>query len=286
MLFENDCNYWKTESDKMKLANKALAILLVLILLSSGVSASKSDDKKSDGNKKIDERNNENTVQSDDGSAEVTEEVAGVTEDGKEKLIKRTVKHFRNNATTRQTSAAATSGCYNLMGGKWTILPVSYVINPTNSQGLSQAFVTSAFSRAAETWDTATTKELFRNTYTISTSTTFGAYDGKNTLSFGNKAADTNVIAVTSTWYTSVTKRIVDFDISFETDYRWGDATTNPSKMDLQNIATHELGHGLGLNDLYNSCTQETMYGKSGYGETLKRTLNPGDITGLKAIYG
>ena len=57
--------------------------------------------------------------------------------------------------------------------------------------------------------------------------------------------------------------------------------------MDLQNIATHELGHSAGLNDIYSStCSEVTMYGYSSYGETKKRTLEQPDITGLQKIYG
>jgi len=57
--------------------------------------------------------------------------------------------------------------------------------------------------------------------------------------------------------------------------------------MDLQNIATHELGHGVGLGDLYiTACSEETMYGYSNYGETKKRTLNAGDIMGIQKLYG
>ncbi|MCX9084486.1 MAG: hypothetical protein OIN87_06810 [Candidatus Methanoperedens sp.] len=51
---------------------------------------------------------------------------------------------------------------------------------------------------------------------------------------------DTRVIAVTSTTYTTITRRIVDFDISFEEDHQWGDAIAYTGNMDLQNIATHE----------------------------------------------
>ena len=55
--------------------------------------------------------------------------------------------------------------------------------------------------------------------------------------------------------------------------------------MDFENIATHELGHAVGLGDLYNDCTEETMYGYASYGETKKRTLEAGDITGIKKLY-
>jgi len=56
--------------------------------------------------------------------------------------------------------------------------------------------------------------------------------------------------------------------------------------MDLQNIATHEFGHGVGLNDVYQTdCSLVTMYGYSDYGETQKRTLEPPDINGLLTLY-
>ena len=73
----------------------------------------------------------------------------------------------------------------------------------------------------------------------------------------------------------------------FDTDYIWGDADVDYSVMDLQNIATHELGHGVGLADIYtSSCSAVTMYGYSNNGETEKRTLELPDITGLQKIYG
>ncbi|MFH1462165.1 MAG: matrixin family metalloprotease [bacterium] len=67
----------------------------------------------------------------------------------------------------------------------------------------------------------------------------------------------------------------------------WGDAAINSTVMDLQNIAVHKIGHGAGLADLYDTvCTEETMYGYSNYGETKKRDLNAGDITGIQELYG
>jgi len=84
------------------------------------------------------------------------------------------------------------------------------------------------------------------------------------------------------------TRKIVEFDIIFDDfDYAWGDATANDELMDLQNIATHELGHGLGLADLYDLDLQEqTMYGRATEGETIKRDLASGDIAGIQFLYG
>ncbi len=57
--------------------------------------------------------------------------------------------------------------------------------------------------------------------------------------------------------------------------------------MDLGGIATHEIGHGIGLADLYTTlCREVTMYGYSTEGEFKKRTLEAGDLRGLWKIYG
>ena len=177
-----------------------------------------------------------------------------------------------------------TETCYKLLGVKWKSLPVSYVINPSNPQGLTETFVTSAISTSAETWDASTSSELFDGAYTVDYTMAYGVQDFVNAIDFGDYPDD-RVIAVTSVWYTPRGRQIVEFDIRFNTRFGWGDADAD--KMDLQNIATHELGHGVGLDDIYSAtCSAVTMYGYSGYGETQKRTLEQPDIIGLQKMYG
>ena len=184
--------------------------------------------------------------------------------------------------------------CYDFLGKwvKWQELPVNYVIDPTNPDGLTESFVTNAISAGAEEWDAWTGAELFNNTYTIvyDGSWDSDAPDGRNELLFGNYPEE-GVIGVAVIWgYFSgppKTRRIVEFDVLFDTDFHWGDGALNPEVMDLQNIVTHELGHGVGLADIYETtCSEVTMYGYSDYGETQKRTLEPPDITGIQKLYG
>ena len=179
---------------------------------------------------------------------------------------------------------------------KWNQLPVNYVINPTNAPYLSENLICSTVTNSGETWDGVTGKELFTD-YTaclIDYTATYGVQNYKNAIVFGNYPT-IGVIAVTTVWYNPATKSIVEFYIMFDTDWRWGDAEATPTVdsndstavMDLQNIAIHELGHGVGLADVYESaCSVVTMYGYSNYEETQKRTLELSDIIGLQTLYG
>ena len=198
--------------------------------------------------------------------------------------------HYKKGYT--KPTAAKTPkppACYKFLTPtkvKWTDLPVDYVINPTNPQSLSESFITSAVYNSAETWDAATSKELMNNAYTIDYNETYGTHDYKNAIVFSDYPT-AGVIAVTTVWYNPATKSIVEFDIMFDTDWTWGDATASSTVMDLQNIATHELGHGVGLADVYDTvCSTVTMYGHSDYGEIQKKTLETPDITGLQTLYG
>ena len=193
---------------------------------------------------------------------------------------------FIHYAKPNGVGSAKSPSCYKLMGVKWNPLPVSYVINPSNPQGLSEGFVTSTISASAESWDSATSSELFNNAYGVNYSAQYGVQNFQNALVFGDYP-DSGVIGVTSVWYTRVGKRLVEFDMLLNTDFTWGDADLNSSVMDLQNIITHELGHGIGLDDIYStSCLSVTMYGYSTEGETSKRTLETADIAGLQKMYG
>ncbi len=194
--------------------------------------------------------------------------------------------HYANGKVVSSTKAPS---CYKLLGIKWKSLPVSYVVDPE-----VEAIVPGAVFSGNETWDTATSKELFNNNYSLdSTANWDDDYpDGRNEYSMGNYP-QSGVIAITVVWsgipIGSKGRQIIEFDVMFDTDFTWGDATSpkTPNVMDLQNIAVHESGHGVGLSDIYSSsCSEVTMYGYSNYGETKKRTLEQPDITGLQKMYG
>ncbi len=69
-----------------------------------------------------------------------------------------------------------------------------------------------------------------------------------------------------------------------DVDFDWSN-TGDPTKMDFENIATHEIGHAMGLSHPSDTCLEETMYAFASEGETKKRTLEAGDIAGINKLY-
>ncbi|MBN1674151.1 MAG: hypothetical protein JXR37_24090 [Kiritimatiellae bacterium] len=176
--------------------------------------------------------------------------------------------------------------CFGTLGVQWKVLPVAYVVNPTTPDELPEDVLLDTVSASAETWDAATGAELFDDTFLVDYTAECGVQDYENVIAFSDYP-DPNVIGVCSIWYTRRGRQIVEFDICLNTKFLWGDGSVNPLVMDVANIVTHELGHSVGMDDIYDdACADVTMYGYSQEGETHKRTLEPPDIAGLQSMYG
>lgn len=167
-------------------------------------------------------------------------------------------------------------------GYEWKDFPINVVLD--DSVEIYQA----AIADAMVEWDEHTGENLFGSISVVNDATFDVSADGKNELTFGDYPED-GVIAVCRVWFYRFArdKRIVEFDILFDNaDFDWG-TDGSSGVMDMQNIATHEIGHGLGLADLYDDkWADQTMYGYASEGETIKRDLAAGDIAGIQALYG
>jgi len=190
---------------------------------------------------------------------------------------------------------------YLLLGPKWDLSKyltgVPYVINPTGAPSGADLEIKAAF----EAWDDATSAELFDDNPTINTNSWWGREDGKNNVSW-QVISGGGIIAGTWIWYQdndmngtmSAGDEILETDIVFNASQRWGidlDGEGKTYKLknmyDVRNIATHEAGHVVGLDDLYEEKYSEiTMYGYSSKGETKKISLELGDINGTIELYG
>ena len=178
---------------------------------------------------------------------------------------------------------------YLAKGCRWKT-PENFVLNPLNGDGVPPEFVQQAVAAGMNEWEKYGGTAIF-GTLALDGNAAYNdsATDGVNAFSFGPLPLD--IIAVTTVWgYFGgpvQTREIVEADMLFNDAYLWGDGEANPSLMDLQNIATHELGHVAGMDDLYIAgAFRETMYGYSDEGDIAKRDLYNGDITGIKKLYG
>lgn len=189
------------------------------------------------------------------------------------------------------TTGSGTESCYTYLAkdAKWKTLP-SYIVNPTNEDGMDETWVYDTITASAEKWDTESGYSVFNSPALDTTASfDFDTYDGENVVMFGNYP-NAGVIAVTNVWGyfggKPSTRELVEWDMLFNESYDWGDATIDSTLMDLESIATHELGHSAGLGDLYDvSCSTMTMYGYGSEGETYARSLEDGDIAGIVQLY-
>lgn len=195
----------------------------------------------------------------------------------------------------KKAKPAKDNSCYSFISKdtEWKIQP-DYTISVDGSYGVTELMFIEAVEASINEWNNPTIEDTSFIEFGIQTvdseHPTGLISDEVNAISFGNYPTE-NVIAVCSVQGIfrgpPSNREITEFDVMLDTDWAWGDASEDPDVMDLQNILTHELGHAVGLGDLYNSdCSEETMYGWSTEGETKKRDLNEGDIAGLNILYG
>ena len=192
-----------------------------------------------------------------------------------------------NNA--RKPSSGSLCYTYLASGAKWkTVEP--YLVDASNNAGLSTTFVKSNLVADIDKWEVAASADIFgnENLSGIVNRTTIGNLNGNNDVIFADIGSE-GAIAVTLVWGyfsgPSKFRELVEWDQVYDdADFNWS-STGEVGKMDFENIAQHELGHSVGMGHPSDSCTEETMYRFASLGETKKRTLNAGDITGVNALY-
>jgi len=191
------------------------------------------------------------------------------------------------------------STCYAFMakGAVWRSAE-PWVVNADNAYGLSDSFVLANLIGNIDKWedaadgtvgDSGLVDILGDGTLTVvPLDADTSAPDGVNEVYFGS-IADPGVVGVTIVWGVfggpPQGRQIVEWDQVYDqVDYAWS-STGEAGKMDFENVSTHELGHSMGLTHPDDTCTEETMYRYTDFGETIRRTLNAGDMAGIDALY-
>ena len=179
---------------------------------------------------------------------------------------------------------------------------IPYYYNPVNEPGDFQVAILASF----DAWEED--PESYVDFTYVDTTTELPGLDVpqpdlQNIVGWGDLTGYyPDAIGVTIVWsYRSRGQRIiVDCDTVLNTAsmYAWvapvvsGDpdeqqlADTGAYDVDVQNIMTHEAGHWLMLNDMYyDAAAEQTMYGYASDRELKKRSLEEGDLAGVRRIY-
>jgi Matrixin/IPT/TIG domain len=168
---------------------------------------------------------------------------------------------------------------------RWETLPVPYRIHAGGLPLLGNNSEFIAVQKAFQTWEDLTTCAVaFR--YEGTTDVQTGGNDGVNVISFQSSQSEffgSGTIAVTIS--TSSQGRFIDADILFNHSNPNITFATDGSSddFDVQAIATHEIGHFVGLD--HTSIVSATMNPTGARGSVFPRVLKSDDIIGASTIY-
>lgn len=189
------------------------------------------------------------------------------------------------------------ANAYILMGRKWT-LPANVIMSLKDDAILAatemdKTKALAAIGAACKEWNRCCSGKPFNEQANLTTLANWKK-DGVNNIAFTPYAAGCTALAATGVWFKTqgipagTMYPIVESDMTVNSRLKWTcDPAKEPTKLDFQSVILHELGHTLGLGDIYNKTafkadTRQVMHYYTG----VKRTLGNGDCTGVWRLYG
>jgi hypothetical protein len=180
--------------------------------------------------------------------------------------------------------AGAITTAYSTLGHKWAVQQVPYYINPGNKY-MSDAAALSAIQAAASNW-TAQSNANILLYYMGRTSGASISINGRSEVFFRDESAG-STYGETYVWWNGATGDLIETDTIFYTGYFTfvADEAACPggAAVYLQDAATHELGHALGL--AHSSVSTASMNAWMPGCTTSFRTLDPDDQAGIESLY-
>jgi len=221
---------------------------------------------------------------------------------GKMKLLKRNLRHLSAHTLSigivALIIAAPLFGYVTrktlIFGGqaasdKWASFPIAWSMNPTRGPNVTgSGDYETAFRQAFQTWASISTATITFSEGQPTAASVKPGLDQVNLITTNLTPSDWAVYGVDAISLTNVvsvvqTGQILEADIVFNPNVGFStEAVTPLNQMDLQAVATHEIGHLLGLD--HTTLPSAVMF-PAVAGASLSRTLTSDDTIGVSTLY-
>ncbi len=174
---------------------------------------------------------------------------------------------------------------------RWWGSCYQYSIHAEGAPGLEFEVVQEAIRASFDVWEEPACSYFYFEETAPSTCEEIGFFQDRGnmnllvwrTADWVDQDHEPDAIALTSLTFDTVTGEVFDADIEFNAEFFDFGVNGENTLADIQNTATHEIGHALGLG--HSDDPSATMYNSAIPGDTIKRDLNEDDISGLCALY-
>lgn len=181
---------------------------------------------------------------------------------------------------------------------KWARLPVRWFTSSAAAPNVTAAQFQQAVTAAFATWAAAPGASISFDSGGFTSATPSDDGDGLSVLGFEDHSDLDRTLAATGFTIDIVSGALVESDVFFNTAFEWSTSGA-ANAFDLQSVATHEIGHFIGLGhsalgetELQAGGSRRVLAASSvmfpiafGRGVTADRELQPDDIAAVSTLY-